>query len=489
MAVDLLAQLAHEALVKACREDPKVFMRYVMQTKDRRPWDVQPFHDEWQDALTENPRLGLLAPVEHGKTEQVVIGRLLWELGRDPTHTCAVICASGSAAEERGDALRAWIAGECLDADDNDRLHEVFPDLLPGKHWNRTKFDIKGKSPGSKDPSVCLIGTGAKLPGKRLTILIIDDPHDDENTSTKAQREKTIRWFDNSAYARVCEDGKIWIIHTSWHATEDLIHTLKGRGWRVLTYRAIDKDWQTPLWPSRWSIPRLRQFKADIGPQAFARQALNFPYDDSSSRFREEDFAYALQKGQEELGEPILSCEEPGEWIVIGVDLAVSKKKDADRTSFAICRRKTNGERQLLNVESGRWSAPEILERIDDLHYRYGNPIFWVENNAAQDYLIQLAPHLTSANVRAHTTGVGKRSMIYAIELLAAELAGHKWAIASIDGKTAPNDAIDTFIEGAMSFTPGSHPVDELASVAIAAQHIDFGMRKIRSIQNIYMVA
>lgn len=482
-----LSKLAHEALIRACREDPKVFMRYVMQTKDREPWDVQPFHDEWQDALSEHPRMGLLAPVEHGKTEQIVIGRLLWELGNDPTQTWGVICASGSAAEERGDALRAWIAGECLDKNDVDRLHEVFPDLRPGKRWNSGKFDIKGKNPGSKDPSVCLVGTGAKLPGKRLTGLVVDDPHDDENTSTKGQREKTVRWFDNSAYARVCEGGKIWIIHTSWHATEDLIHTLMGRGWFTLTYRAIDKDWTTPLWPKRWSVARLRQFKADIGAQAFARQALNFPYDDTSSRFREEDFLFALQEGKQLEG-PVFGAES-GDWIVVGVDLGVSQKKTADRTSFAIVRRTQDGKRELLNIESGRWTAQEILGKIEDIYYRYGSPIFWVENVAAQDYILQLSHTMTPAMVRPHTTGSGYKSMVFSIELLAAEMAQRRWIIASHDGKTPANDSIAEFIEGAKAFQPGQHPVDELASVAIAAQHIDFGIRRARSIPNLYAVA
>lgn len=480
-----LSRLAWEAQVRAARECPKAFARFVGQTKDKKPWKVESFHDEWQDFWTRHKKGALEAPIEHGKTEQMLM-RFLWELGRDPRKSCAICCEDQTSAAERTAALQRWIEGGVTDADDIDRLHEVFPDLRPGKPWNTDGWSIKGHSGSSKDLSMVPLGIGSKITGKRLDILGIDDPHSVKNTMTADQRKKVIDWFDNEAYGRISADGCLWVIHTAWHPTEDLYSTLQARGFPTRKYRGVDPDWKNPLWPERWPVERLRKLQADIGALAFSRQIFNEAYDESTSRFTNASFELALAAGRD-LGGPVFRTDY-GEHIIVGVDLGIIEDKNHDRSSFAIVRRRNDGVRELLNVESGNWGGPEIVKRIDEIRERYGAPIFWVESVQAQTYILQFARHLTAALVRPHCTGSRYKSMVFSIEVLATEMEQGKWIIASKDGKNPPNDSIRNFIEGAKAFVPGQHPADELASVAIAGQHVDIGLRKNRTQSNLLMV-
>ena len=81
-----------EHIVLTSRDDVNVFLERSFrddQTPGAPPFQQQWFHREWQAMW--NARISVLhGPTGFGKSEQI-IGRTLWEIGKDPTRRVARI--------------------------------------------------------------------------------------------------------------------------------------------------------------------------------------------------------------------------------------------------------------------------------------------------------------------------------------------------------------------------------------------------------------
>jgi predicted phage terminase large subunit-like protein len=256
-----------------------LFCSYCFTDDKGQSWEVADFHKEWQKAIDEESHVVIFAPVEHGKTEQISIARVLWELGHDPNKRIAIISNTHGQAEKLAYSIQQHI-------EKNISLQEVFPDLIPGQRWRSSSFDIANKSATSKDYSVQALGCFGSLLGARLDLIIIDDICDRENTATQQQREKVISWVKSTVLTRLVENGKVIVIGTAWHKS-DLLHHFErlGSPWVILRYKAYRPD-GSPLWSSRWSHKRLEEKKHEIGSVEFARQFLNEVIDSETSIFQ-----------------------------------------------------------------------------------------------------------------------------------------------------------------------------------------------------------
>jgi hypothetical protein len=116
------------------------------------------------------------------------------------------------------------------------------------------------------------------------------------------------------------------------------------------------------------------------------------------------------------------------------VDLAVSLKDSADLTVLFTIAVHPDQTREVLNIESGRFTGPEIVQRIANVHRRYTGEVI-VEGVAAQRYICQFAKALGNIPVRAYMTGKGERSLDWQTERLATEMANGQWIIPSDDGR------------------------------------------------------
>src|SRR5574337_1595543 len=80
------AARAHAARVALAREDPSVFAGLVMRDeKTNKPIKQALVHEAWQELATKHDRLLIWSHPESGKTQQLSISRVLWELGRNPS--------------------------------------------------------------------------------------------------------------------------------------------------------------------------------------------------------------------------------------------------------------------------------------------------------------------------------------------------------------------------------------------------------------------
>lgn len=279
--------------LQAARNNYSAFMQYVfVDPKSLQPFHQQWFHDEWGVAMDGSARLIIVAPRDHGKTSQIV-GRVLYELGRNPNLRIKIVCASDGRAKERLFEIKQHIK-------ENERLHEVFPDLKQdeGAEWSKHKIVVLRTAP-HRDASVEALGITSTATGGRADLLISDDAVDRRNALSFPALRKQIKQAWKSDWTNLLEpDGRIFYICTLWHK-DDLSHELmENPEFDVLAY-AVDERFGS-LWPEKWPTSALKKRHSEIGSVEFNRGFRNQAVDLESTLIDPTWFIFSnLQEDEE----------------------------------------------------------------------------------------------------------------------------------------------------------------------------------------------
>ena len=465
--VRVAALRARTAIIEIARNDPSTFCGYVLKDEQTGKKITQAqMHDEWHDAITRHARLVLWSHVEAGKTQQISIGRTLFELGRNPNTRIAIVSNTAEQAKKIIRTIAQYIT-------ESEELRAVFPRLAPNPNrnlpWTSTSLTVDRTVIG-KDPSVQAFGMHGNVTGARLDHVFLDDILDPENTSTEKQMQDGWTWVQQALMGRLSSLSQMCFIGNAWHPHDAMHRAAALPRFTSLVYSLfVDEEKETVRWPDRWPKERVHRTRLDLGPLEFARQLLCRARDDDQAKFKQKWVDQAIEAGD---GYSLLTelRDLPNGFALFGgVDLSIGKSLGkGDLSVFCILLLHPDGTRQILNMESGRLTGPEIVARIEDLNRRYGC-IFIVENNAAQHYIIQFARDLGPASIVPFTTGKNKVDPRFGIEGVAAELAGGKWIIPSRDGKVFDKD-LAMFVEGMLYYDPKGHTSDHLMAVWFARE-------------------
>ena len=464
--------LLHEA-----RKDTTVYNRLVYRDDiTGKPWETQPFQLEWEGAIEapDEPwpldehgkpiiRLVLLAPAGHGKSQQFARSYITRKMGEatlrgDPVPRCVVLSNVSDQAEKRTMLVRD-------DIDSNERLRAVYPDLKrsAGGVWTSTRMRLESPVP-TTDPHVQAIGIGGPLLGSRVDIGIVDDPCDMENTWTHGQRQKVLRWYLSTFSTRFDGRGTVIVIMTSWHE-EDLGHLLvRDYGYRMLRYEACDENLDNRLWPSKFTEAKLRYMRdTEPGPIEFARTMRNIIMDDSFRKIKMDWIQAALQRG---LRVKAGVAPKGAKWIATFLDPAGGKRnRKGDLAATFTGALMPNGDRQVIEVDSGRWTSPEMKRKLIASHDTYGAKV-GVEDNGVQGWIQQDIVAETSIDVITKTTTSEKWDPATGVDSIGLELYNGKWIIPSIpDDNGFPRPAtkeIGEWIREMLNFQVGAHTGDRL---------------------------
>jgi len=476
----------HALRTMVARHDPNVFCRFVLKDeKTGTPIQQAPMHKEWHRLMNDHARLVMWSHVEGGKTTQVAIGRVLFELGLDPSLRVCVVSNTADLAKKMTRLIGQYIEKSA-------ELHAVFPELIPTSDpnlpWKAQALTIT-RPTSSKDPSVQACGVHGNVIGSRIDLLVLDDVLDHENTHTPGPRADVWQWIRSTIFSRLTENARVWVVGNAWHP-EDAMHKMEKEERFVARRFPVQTDTGELTWPERWSPKRIETARQDLGPMEFARQLLCQSRDDASARFKREwiDVAITAGKGlgwcdsaddlfdsqnrteeeREELraaSESIWRLSGKGAFFT-GVDLAVSKDESAGMTVLFTIFVDEKKRRRVLNIKSGRWSGPEIVENVKDIYTRFGS-IFIIENNAMQQLLIDMLRDDTDIPIIPFTTGRNKAHAEFGVEAVAAELAGGKWLIPNDhimpNGKAQPmHKEVAEWIQEMLFYDPKEHTGDRL---------------------------
>lgn len=476
---------AKRALVlRQARRDIVAFCEYVMlDEKTMRPIRLSVMHREWQAFLDANPWAVLVAPVEHGKTT-MLIARVLFEMGRNPNIRIGWISDSEEQALTVVGQIRRYI-------EESTRLHEVFPQLRrstrPGHIWNKHAIEIE-RSPFLRNPTLRAYGSGTKIAGARLDLIICDDILNLENTGTLEACTKTQHWFDVMVLTRAQDDpdtgeqAKLWVVGTPF-TDNDILHELpKRKSFASRVFSCVHNPDDSPAkwlptWPEIWPLKRLFSRLNGMLPSAFARKYLCRVVNDINSRFPEWTIKVAFEQGRGltfQTRRPVLYPGPRPLRCWTGVDLGVGEKEGDDRTALVTVALREDKTRQIIDIRSGHWTSDEIMDQIEEVYYRYESRVV-VESVAAQRWLLQFVRKNKKIPVEPYnTTAQSKWDEAFGIESLAVELRQKLWRFPSGETGQDYDPEMWALRSEMMTYRPNKHTGDRLMAMWFARE----GMRR-----------
>jgi predicted phage terminase large subunit-like protein len=163
---------------------------------------------------------------------------------------------------------------------------EDYQNIFPG-----TKLAADAKAAGrwatTKRGEYFAIGTGGTVTGKGADVLIIDDPHSEQDAklaeSNPAIYDQVYEWYTSGPRQRLQPGGAIILIQTRW-SKRDLTGQIVRRSiersgtdeWKVIELPAILPSGE-PLWPEFWSLSELMATKAEIPLSKWNAQYMQTP--------------------------------------------------------------------------------------------------------------------------------------------------------------------------------------------------------------------
>jgi hypothetical protein len=477
-----LYRLMKARRLAVARADPASFIEYCfVHDKTKRPLVNEPFHIEWQDFFT-NVRYGVIeASIEFGKSIQIGVGRVIWEIGKDPNTRIVLLGASEDAAKKLAQRIRREI-------DYNPKIKEIFPHLQrspkSGDPWNDRNFTVARKI-DTTDPTVQARSVGSRdFNGSRSDIIIIDDLLNFEWTQSQLVRNKLEVWFDEIVLGRVQDDyetgeyGRVFFIGNPWHA-DDLMQRLKARpSWKSLQTACVtnptehESRW-IPTWPKQWPMQRIIDKRESMASSAFsfARKFLCQILDDSQRRFKREWIDHMFAQGK---GRTLLERQPTGRFgaplrCFTGLDPAMGEKdKDAFSCLFTIALDHVM-RRIVVDVRSGRWTGPELLDQCVKVCTVFDSELI-VESNQAQRWMAQFGRERGLSARTYHTSAQTKWSEEYGVESIAMEMRAGLWVAPSgSTGLDRPKELV-LWANECLDYDPSMHTGDRLMASWLARE-------------------
>jgi len=235
-------------------------------------------------ARGECKRLIINMPPRHTKSEFASYLLPAWFLGNFPHKKVIQTSHTAELAVGFGRKVRNLV--------DSDVYKDVFTE---------TSLQSDSKAAGrwntSKGGDYFAIGVGGAVTGKGADILIIDDPHSEQEAALAEVNpeiyDKTYEWYTSGPRQRLQPGGSIIIVMTRWSKKDLTGQVLKsaaqrdGDEWEVIEFPAILPS-GSPLWPQFWSIKELQALKNELPNQKWMAQYMQNPTSESAAIIKRE---------------------------------------------------------------------------------------------------------------------------------------------------------------------------------------------------------
>ena len=272
--------------------------------------------------------------------------------------------------------------------DYNEKIREVYGvwGSETAKKWAETKIIL------ADDTIIQAKGMGQAVLGLkhlelRPTIVLVDDPEDENNTKTAESMEANLRWLLGAVVPLVNrERGRIIVIGTPKHDL-CMVETLaKNSAWKSRLYDAItDEDNKQTLWPDAWSWGALMDKKEAMGLRLFTREYRCQVVGSEEQLFREEYFRYYDGfLSHDEYGNSFMNI---GEDVIpvnvfMGVDPASSQEENRSHSSIVPIALDKDYNIYILPYMRERLAPTDLIAKIKE-YYTVNKPLLTTieENN------------------------------------------------------------------------------------------------------------
>ena len=349
-------------------------------------------------AAKQSPRLMLLMPPRHGKSELASIRFPAWHLGHNPHHEIINVGYNMD-----------------LPVIFSRKVRDVLRDPVYHGIFANTRLDEESKAVEAwrttRGGGYTSAGVGGGITGKGAHVLVIDDPLKNQEEADSADRRDLLEdWFETTAYTRLSPGGGILFIETWWN-DDDLAGRLQAKmrtipdadQYEVVKYPALAEQYEYRVWPSmeiirapeekdeaelaamattpadeiarvdllrvpgeclhraRYDEAALKRYQANLQPRVWSALYQQNPVPDEGMYFQKEYFR------------EMAALPDPrGMRIYTAWDFAIGEKQVNDWTVGATILQDHNDTLYVAEIVRFRGDAHRIIEEILDTSARWG---------------------------------------------------------------------------------------------------------------------
>lgn len=324
-------------------------------------------------------RLIINMPPRHTKSEFASYLLPAWFLGKFPGKKIIQTSNTAELAVGFGRKVRNLVGSE--------QYSRIFPDVTL-----RSDSKAAGRWSTNANGEYFAIGVGGTVTGKGADLLIIDDPHSEQEAAIAATNpevyDKVFEWYSSGPRQRLQPGGAIVVIMTRW-SKRDLVGKIlkssierEGEEWEIIEFPAILPSGNS-LWPEFWPINELLALKTELPVSKWNAQYMQTPTSEEGAMVKRDWWK-------------IWEKDEPPrcEFIIQSWDTAFTKNERSDYsacTTWGVFYLNENTEDPniiLLDALKQRLEFPELKAKALEMYKEWEPDAFIVEAKAAGSPLI-----------------------------------------------------------------------------------------------------
>jgi len=205
-------------------------------------------------------RLIINMPPRHTKSEFASFMLPAWFLGRFPGKKIIQCSNTAELAVGFGRKVRNLV--------DSEVYAKIFPNVAL-----RSDSKAAGRWSTNANGEYFAIGVGGTVTGKGADLLIIDDPHSEQEAALASADpsvfDKVYEWYTSGPRQRLQPGGSIVVVMTRWSKrdlTGKILQAMTDRDgdeWEIIELPAILPS-EKPLWPEFWSYDELSKLRIEL---------------------------------------------------------------------------------------------------------------------------------------------------------------------------------------------------------------------------------
>lgn len=327
-----------------------------------------------QIANGEIKRLIINMPPRHTKSEFASFMLPAWFLGKFPGKKIIQCSNTAELAVGFGRKVRNLV--------DSEVYAKIFPNVAL-----RSDSKAAGRWSTNANGEYFAIGVGGTVTGKGADLLIIDDPHSEQEAALAAGDpsvyDKVFEWYTSGPRQRLQPGGSIVVVMTRW-AKRDLTGRIlqsmvdrDGDEWEIIELPAILPN-EKPLWPEFWSFDELSKLRVELPLSKWQAQYQQDPTSEEGALVKREWW----QEWESDIPPP---CQ----FIIQSWDTAFTKSERADYsacTTWGVFYKDENENDPhiiLLDALKERMEFPELKARALEYYQEWQPDAFIIEAKAS----------------------------------------------------------------------------------------------------------
>ena len=224
-------------------------------------------------------RLIINMPPRHTKSEFASFLLPAWMIGRQPKLKIIQTTHTAELAIRFGRKAKTLI--------DSEEYRRIFQTRL------REDSQAAGRWETDQGGEYFAAGVGGAITGRGADLLIIDDPHSEQDALNPEALERAYEWYTSGPRQRLQPGGKIVVVMTRW-SVKDLTSSLikaqatdKSDQWELIEFPAILPN-KNPVWPEFWKLSELESVRASLSVQKWNAQWMQNPTAEEGSIIKRE---------------------------------------------------------------------------------------------------------------------------------------------------------------------------------------------------------